>query len=68
MLSKAFAQHSGQNEHVLLRSEQLVGTAIFVFARKDLLPHIARIEGSSRKVRTVGRAPVSSLELTLKSL
>lgn len=59
LLSKAFAQHSGQIEHVLLRSEQLVGTAIFVFARKDLLPHIARIEGSSRKVRIVGKSDPS---------
>jgi hypothetical protein len=68
MLSKAFAQHSGQNEHVLLRSEQLVGTAIFVFARKGLLPHIARIEGASRKVRTVGRGSGLSLELTQNAL
>lgn len=52
MLSKAFAQYSEKNELVLLRSEQLVGTAIFVFARKDLLPYIARVEGASRKVCT----------------
>lgn len=51
MLSKAFALHSEKNEYVLLRSEQLVGTAIFVFAQKELLPHIARVEGASRKVR-----------------
>ncbi|KAJ9095489.1 hypothetical protein QFC20_006632 [Naganishia adeliensis] len=49
MLSKAFAQQSEKNQFVLLRSEQLVGTAIFVFARKELLPHIARVEGASRK-------------------
>lgn len=51
MLSKAFAQQSEKNQFVLLRSEQLVGTAIFVSARKELLPHIARVEGASRKVR-----------------
>lgn len=53
MLTKVFAQHSGQAEHVLLRSEQLVGTSIFVFARQDILPHIARVEGASRKVRRI---------------
>jgi hypothetical protein len=50
LLSKAFAQQSGEGQYVLLRSEQLVGTAIFTFVRSELLPHITRVEGASRKV------------------
>ncbi|KAF9464340.1 inositol polyphosphate phosphatase [Collybia nuda] len=38
-----------KNNYVLLRSEQLVGTALLVFVRADLTPIIRNVEATSRK-------------------
>lgn len=46
-LSKMFQARSQQ--YTLLRSEQLVGTTLFVFAACSLLPFITSIEGKSKK-------------------
>jgi hypothetical protein len=50
ILTAAFEQECGRGAYILLRSEQLVGTAIFVYAKASLLPSISRVEGASRKV------------------
>ena len=50
ILTAAFEQECGRGAYILLRSEQLVGTAIFVYAKADLLPSISRVEGASLKV------------------
>lgn len=46
-LTKMFQARSQQ--YTLLRSEQLVGTTLFVFAACSLLPFITSIEGKSKK-------------------
>jgi hypothetical protein len=50
ILAATFEHEHGQDAYVLLRSEQLVGTVIFVYAKADLLSSISRVEGASRKV------------------
>ena len=51
-----FEQNLGKDAYVLLRSEQLVGTAIFVYVKAGLLPSITRVEGASKKVGFIGVA------------
>lgn len=46
-LTKMFAGRS--QEYLVLRSEQLVGTTIFVIAQSSLLPFIRNVEGTSKK-------------------
>ena len=55
VLSATFERHAGKDAYVLLRSEQLVGTAIFVYVKADLLSSITRVEGASRKASAACR-------------
>jgi hypothetical protein len=44
------ARKQSSEEYILLRSEQLVGTALMVFVRASLLEKIKNVEGSVKKV------------------
>ena len=50
------AQRSGLEEYVLLRSGQLVGAALLVFARSHCLSSIKNVEGSVKKTGLSGMA------------
>lgn len=50
LLTEAFGNKTGAGHYVLLRSEQLVGSAVFVYVKADLLPFITRVAGASKKV------------------
>lgn len=43
-------KHESTPEYVLLRSGQLVGAALLVFVRKDVLKDVKNVEGSVKKV------------------
>ncbi|KAI5287428.1 inositol polyphosphate 5-phosphatase [Ascosphaera aggregata] len=43
-------------KYVLLRSEQLVGAALLLFVKEDLLRHIKNVEGSDKKTGLSGMA------------
>lgn len=42
---------SSKAEYVILRSEQLVGTALFVIVKTSILPHVRNVEAATKKVR-----------------
>jgi hypothetical protein len=46
-------------EYIILRSEQLVGTALFVIAKTRILPSIRHIEAATKKTGLKGMAGVS---------
>ena len=45
-------------EYVLLRSGQLVGAALMIFVKSDVLGHIKNVEGVIKKVSAVGQRMV----------
>lgn len=51
------AKRIGSEEYVLLRSGQLVGTALMVFIKAGELSNIRNVEGSVRKVRQKSKKP-----------
>ncbi|KAK2788932.1 inositol polyphosphate 5-phosphatase [Onygenales sp. PD_12] len=51
-----YAERKGISEYVLLRSGQLVGAALLVFVRADLLPDIKNVEGTVKKTGMSGIA------------
>lgn len=49
-----FASHCGKSEYILLRSEQLVGTALMILVKASLLPAIRNIEYAEKKTGLQG--------------
>ena len=48
-----------KSEYIILRSEQLVGTALIILVRTDITGAIRKVEAATRKVCiTFGHAPV----------
>lgn len=47
----AYAKERGTTEYVHVRSGQLVGAALLLFAKKDVMNEIKNVEGNVRKVR-----------------
>ena len=45
------AKKQGSGDYVMLRSGQLVGAALLIFVKADVLPEIKNVEGSIKKVR-----------------
>ncbi|KAI5299272.1 hypothetical protein KEM56_003368, partial [Ascosphaera pollenicola] len=54
-LNKRASQRSAAN-YVLLRSEQLVGAALLLFVKADLLQYVKNVEGSDKKTGLSGMA------------
>lgn len=50
------AKQRGTANYVLLRSEQLVGAALLLFVKEDLLKYIKNVEGSDKKTGMSGMA------------
>ncbi|ODH33881.1 hypothetical protein ACO22_03244 [Paracoccidioides brasiliensis] len=51
-----YANRKGVSEYVLLRSGQLVGTALLIFVKSELLTDIKAVEGSVKKTGMSGMA------------
>ncbi|EER36740.1 SacI domain and endonuclease/exonuclease/phosphatase [Histoplasma capsulatum H143] len=51
-----YANRKGESEYVLLRSGQLVGTALLIFVKSELLSEIKVVEGSVKKTGMSGMA------------
>lgn len=49
-----FAQNSAPQEYILMRSEQLVGTALMVVVKSALLPAIRNVEYADKKTGLQG--------------
>ena len=49
-IGKTLNERPQGKKYVLLRSSQLVGTALVVYARADVLPAVRNIEASMKKV------------------
>ena len=49
-LNESARKHSSE-EYILLRSGQLVGTALMIFVKADILNKIKNVEGSVKKVK-----------------
>lgn len=53
VLVDSFARRAGER-YILLRSEQLVGTALVIFLRESLVGHIRQVEASTKKTGLKG--------------
>jgi len=49
-----FESVCGKDEYILMRSEQLVGTALMVVVKASLLPHIRNVEYADKKTGLQG--------------
>ena len=49
-ISNTLDRHPSRHKYILLRSSQLVGTALIIYARADIVPAIRNIEGAIKKV------------------
>ena len=46
-----FHMRYSDQEYILYRSEQLVGTALIIVVKSNISKHIRRVESSTKKVR-----------------
>ena len=59
----AYAKERGTTEYVHVRSGQLVGAALLLFAKKNIMNEIKNVEGNVRKVRMLSSPfPIESPE------
>jgi synaptojanin len=49
-VQKTLNEQRPKAEYILLRSGQLVGTALMLFVKSSKIPQIKRVEGSVKKV------------------
>jgi len=49
-VQKTLNEERPKAEYILLRSGQLVGTALMLFVKASKIPHIKRVDGSVKKV------------------
>lgn len=54
VIMETFVKHEGKGEYIMLRSEQLVGTALMIVVRSSLLPAIRNIEYATKKTGLQG--------------
>jgi synaptojanin len=52
-VQKTLNEQRPKDEYILLRSGQLVGTALMLFVKSSKIKHIKRVDGSVKKVASM---------------